>query len=974
MTTHNTNSGAGHQNINNDAGTQNVVYGGGQIGEVNNAGRDFVKNFNTTVSNPHKSLWDSIAGVGASHAAEQQYERGECLKGTREAVLGSILDWRSAKKQDRPICWLTGAAGVGKTAIAITVAKSCDKEGSLASSFVFFRSDPQRNNPAALVLTIAHGLASTMPFMRFLIERRISKDPRILEANMEEQLRELVLIPIKRWSWLTRLWAVLIPLPAMWGLFSMLSVVAPLEIMWPFFAVVSLAAPPKTPDVVIIDGLDECSDEDTQLRILKAILSLFQQDSHFPLRFLICSRPEAWIQEAFVDNPLCQLTVFLPLDDTVHRLAKFIAPGDEEITDGAFIRMGERDILVYYLHHFQEISRNPKYSRVPFPSHWPSKEDLEALCQRTCSQFVYAVTVVRFVKLAFNHPIVQLRIILDNTLPLRPGTSPFRQLDMLYQTILSANPAHQDVISILSAILILPPYLSPTPSHIELLLELPVGQVTLALRGMHSVLDIHGSNFEIRLLHTSFREYLLEHTRSHTFHIDMHTQAHALARQWLQKLTTRKIKTYRFDKLFGEETQSFFTTSWIGLCTSIPEPTRDLLDCLRNVDLASTYAMSGMTRLDWTDDDGWEKSFERLVPWVRKCAQGSEELDFMEKLVHKFQQHPACFHLEVPHIGGSLQDRHILGVIYRIAAIATACPRTTSLNRLPNVTQHVFRLTDCHCDTSGGHSLCDSEHLAYQKACVQLVQAFIALFMRLIQSGVKDRETIGEVGFIFQNLMESSLLLHSCLDSKLLSLCEAFIDSAKGCSFMEIDNPDGERGRENMLMWTETFPYTYAEQGEALRLKVLALPWTLWQINADVSPPLQDVSDSGYPSSEDEDVSVDDEGDADGPNRSRVACSSRKDLNLRCEFDIDAEPCKWCLSSGRERMLPGRKKRGTPPKREHVLAKIQKQTETINKLMSQLTGAGESEKNIPDSFTSDAVSKMSSPPLLLPSSGRTLRR
>ncbi|KAJ8072596.1 hypothetical protein PM082_016155 [Marasmius tenuissimus] len=546
MAAHNTNSGAGYQNNNNDAGTQNVVYSGGQIGEVNYAGRDFVKTFNMTVSNPHKSLWDAIAGVGASHAAEQQYERGECLKGTREQVLWSILGWRSAKKQDRPICWLTGAAGVGKTAIAITVAKSCDKEGSLASSFIFFRSDPKRNNPAALVLTIAHGLASTMPFMRLLIERRISKDPRILEANMEEQLRELVLIPIKRWSWLTWLWAVLIPLPAMWGLFSMLSVVAPLEVMWAFFAVVSLAAPPKTPDVVIIDGLDECSDEDTQLRILKAILSLFQQDLHFPLRFLICSRPEAWIQEAFVDNPLCRLTIFLPLDDTVHRLAKFVAPGDEDITDGAFIRMGERDILLYYLHHFQEISGNPKYSRVSFPNHWPSKEDLAVLCQRTCSQFVYAVTVVRFVKLAFNHPVVQLRIILDNTPPLRPETSPYRQLDALYHTILSANPAHEEIISILSAILILPPHLKPTPSHLELLFGLPAGQVTLALRGMYSVLDIHDSGFEIRLLHTSFREYLLDPTRSHDFHIDVRTQVHALARQWLQKLTTSKIKTYRY--------------------------------------------------------------------------------------------------------------------------------------------------------------------------------------------------------------------------------------------------------------------------------------------------------------------------------------------------------------------------------------------------------------------------------------------
>ncbi|KAL0064811.1 hypothetical protein AAF712_008208 [Marasmius tenuissimus] len=99
------------------------------------------------------------------------------------------------------------------------------------------------------------------------------------------------------------------------------------------------------------------------------------------------------------------------------------------------------------------------------------------------------------------------------------------------------------------------------------------------------------------------------------------------------------------------------------------------------------------------------------------------------------------------------------------------------------------------------------------------------------------------------------------------------------------------------------------------------------------------------------------------------ACSRCKSLKVRCEFKTDTDPCKRCLNGGHECMIPGRKKRRTPPKREHLLAEIQKQAETIDKLMSQLAGAGESKKNVPNSSASDIVSGTSSPPILSPSSG-----
>ncbi|ESK89022.1 hypothetical protein Moror_13103 [Moniliophthora roreri MCA 2997] len=98
------------------------------------------------------------------------------------------------------------------------------------------------------------------------------------------------------------------------------------------------------------------------------------------------------------------------------------------------------------------------------------------------------------------------------------------------------------------------------------------------------------------------------------------------------------------------------------------------------------------------------------------------------------------------------------------------------------------------------------------------------------------------------------------------------------------------------------------------------------------------------------------------------ACARCKSLKVRCEFKTDTDPCKRCLNGGHECVIPGRKKRRTPPKREHLLAEIQKQAETIERLMAQLAAAEEAQKHQLRSSASDSLSGTSSPPILSPSS------
>ncbi|KAM6493160.1 hypothetical protein JOM56_011294, partial [Amanita muscaria] len=65
---------------------------------------------------------------------------------------------------------------------------------------------------------------------------------------------------------------------------------------------------PTSTRVIVIDGLDECSDMKLQRRILKIIESAVS-DPRLPLRFIISSRPEAHIEDFFAQfkHPTLQI-------------------------------------------------------------------------------------------------------------------------------------------------------------------------------------------------------------------------------------------------------------------------------------------------------------------------------------------------------------------------------------------------------------------------------------------------------------------------------------------------------------------------------------------------------------------------------------------------------------------------------------------------------------------------------------------
>ncbi|KAK7028062.1 hypothetical protein VNI00_015013 [Paramarasmius palmivorus] len=408
-------------------------------------------------------LWKEIANVGAHHDSGARFPPPRCHQGTRTKVQKSILDWaQSDDPNNEPLCWLSGPAGVGKSAIAQTIAETTN-EGSLIASFFFWRGDPQRNNPSKLFLVIAHGLALRYPELRHSIGQVIREKPSILKASVDVQLQKLIIEPLFQ------------------------------------FTTVDLDG------LVIIDALDECSGEKEQRHVLCMIESIFSKIQGRLPRILLCSRPEPAIQETLST---------LDKDLHVHRLT---------LDDDWESRW---DIENFLTTEFTRIRNCDRCKNLDFPVPWPSPSQIWSLSGNACGQFIYATTIIRFIDDGFYNPCEQLQKVLGQQKnDSEDGDSPFTPLNALYHQILSSYPkAKQKQLRDTLGFLMYFQYpeeseMVPDLITMEILYGLPAGGAELLLRRARSL--IKGVEYGYpEIIHKSFRDYLEDESRSHEFFID----------------------------------------------------------------------------------------------------------------------------------------------------------------------------------------------------------------------------------------------------------------------------------------------------------------------------------------------------------------------------------------------------------------------------------------------------------------------
>ncbi|KAF9259162.1 hypothetical protein L218DRAFT_1059889 [Marasmius fiardii PR-910] len=413
-------------------------------------------------------LWQAIADVGATHNSEVRYPPPKCHADTRKEVRQKLMKQIDGHAGPR-VYWLSGPAGVGKSAVAQTIAEDCEKGGKLVASFFFSRYHPKRNVPTFLFLTIAYGLASSIPKLRDDIAHAIKSNPALLHTTLEHQFAKLITEPCSSFG----------GQGAEWGSF---------------------------PRLVVIDGLDECNGGELQTRVLSIIAKALNSQTGLPLQFLICSRPEPTIKEFFDSK-------------TFHPYLRCYFLHDDY--------SAREDIKAFLSDGFNTIRSKPRYHHLEIPELWPSSQIIWSLVQKSCGQFIYPSTILKYVDDEFSDPRQRLDIILGLA-PRLDTTSPFQDLDLLYHHIVSVNPNRKQLLNVLGIILswphLKPQFITnwPSPSFtlIEMLLNIQSGQVALTLRGMHSVLQILKPNNEIKILHASFSDFLTDQSRSMDFCID----------------------------------------------------------------------------------------------------------------------------------------------------------------------------------------------------------------------------------------------------------------------------------------------------------------------------------------------------------------------------------------------------------------------------------------------------------------------
>ncbi|KAJ6618097.1 hypothetical protein B0H10DRAFT_2218057 [Mycena sp. CBHHK59/15] len=162
--------------------------------------------------------------------------------------------------------------------------------------------------------------------------------------------------------------------------------------------------------LLLIDGLDECEDEQAQTKILCSIGDAVRE-SPIPLRFLIACQPEPQIQQILQETDLTDLT--WPFNIT-----QWFA-----------------DVEQFLREEFGRIHAEHRYTMAKVPTPWPSKDILDFLV-RSSGYFIYASTVLKFVDDKNYCPTQRLAIVLG--LRTESPESPFHALDQLYTQILSS--------------------------------------------------------------------------------------------------------------------------------------------------------------------------------------------------------------------------------------------------------------------------------------------------------------------------------------------------------------------------------------------------------------------------------------------------------------------------------------------------------------------------------------------------------
>ncbi|KZP16029.1 hypothetical protein FIBSPDRAFT_934889, partial [Athelia psychrophila] len=185
-------------------------------------------------------------------------ERPMCLPGTTQDRQNEIIDWlMNPSDRNQNVLWLRGAAGLGKSTLATTIAehfRGLQRRGA----FLFFdRNSPIESSPSRVISTLAHQLAEHDESVRSAVSAAIERDPQLATTPLITQFKLLLCAPLSAAS-------------------------------------IRIAGP----IIIVIDALDECGDANSRRLLLRLLSSPDFATLPSQFRFLITSRSEPDIEGA----------------------------------------------------------------------------------------------------------------------------------------------------------------------------------------------------------------------------------------------------------------------------------------------------------------------------------------------------------------------------------------------------------------------------------------------------------------------------------------------------------------------------------------------------------------------------------------------------------------------------------------------------------------------------------------------------
>ncbi|THW39287.1 hypothetical protein D6D21_07358 [Aureobasidium pullulans] len=418
----------------------------------------------------------------ASHDSAENQDDPLCLEGTRDQVQQDIYSWQESDDDDRCIFWLSGMAGTGKSTIARTVAHEFQRRKCLVASFFFSRGSGDSESASFLFTSLAKQLASRRDAakqatssahaaLQDALRETLRQGPDVIRKSRQEQWDKLIIRPLTS-----------------------------------FFAKLQDVSP-TTSVVLVIDALDECSNENDIKGIIRTMAR--QQLPHAKLRIIITSRPETLVRLEFSDKRNI-LHSSLSLDDVPQHvidadLARFLHSRFDAIRD-----------------HQEGLTED-----------WPGLHTLNILLRRCGGLFIYAETLCLYLEEDCQHSQSRLRTVLNKTT--LQGESHTTALDDMYLTVLtnafknlsklseSEKDRSKDLYDhVVGSIVVLQDDLSA--STLSCLIRVSRFDIMAILHRLRSVIKQLGIESPITLLHETFREFVSDQRRCKDVHLAVDTK------------------------------------------------------------------------------------------------------------------------------------------------------------------------------------------------------------------------------------------------------------------------------------------------------------------------------------------------------------------------------------------------------------------------------------------------------------------